>query len=257
MQEVVIVSGARTPVGAFGGSLKDVTAVELGSLVIREAMQRAGLRPVVSDAMKSAAPDKLSDQGPIELETQADQWDSSATPVVVDEVIMGNVLTGGQGQNPGRQAMIRAGMPKETPGFTINKVCSSGLKAITLAAQSIMTGEADVIVAGGQESMSNAPMALLKARWGHRMELTGQGPVHDLMVYDGLYEIFYGYHMGQTAENIAEKYGITRQEQDELSLLSHTRALGAVHDGTFDQEVVPVVIKNRKGEVVVNKDERP
>jgi len=257
MQEVVIVSGARTPVGAFGGSLKEVTAVELGSLVIREAMKRAGLRPAVSDAMKAAAPDKLSDQGPIELETQADQWDSGATPVVVDEVVMGNVLTGGQGQNPGRQAMIRAGMPKETPGFTINKVCSSGLKAITLAAQSIMLGEADVIVAGGQESMSTAPMALPKARWGHRMEVTGKGEVTDLMVYDGLYEIFYGYHMGLTAENIIEKYDIPRKEQDELSVLSHNRAREAIQSGYFKDEIVPVTIKTRKGDVVVDTDERP
>ncbi len=257
MQEAVIVSAARTPVGAFGGSLKDVTAIEMGSIVIREAVRRAGLRPVLSDLMKSAAPDKFRDAGPVELETQADQWDSNAAPVVVDEVIMGNVLQGGQGQNPGRQAMIRAGIPKETPGFTLNKVCSSGLKAITLAAQSIMLGEADVIVAGGQESMSNAPMALPKARWGHRMEVTGKGDVHDLMVYDGLYEIFYGYHMGVTAENITEKYAIPRQEQDELSVLSHNRARHAISEGLFNEEIVPVTIKTRKGDVVVDTDERP
>jgi len=257
MQEVVIVSGARTPVGAFGGSLKDVSAIELGSIVIREAVKRAGLRPVAGEAMNAVAPDKLKDAGPVELETLADNWDSGATPAVVDEVIMGNVLQGGQGQNPGRQAMIRAGMPKETPGFTLNKVCSSGLKAITLAAQSIMMGEADVIVAGGQESMSSAPMALPKARWGHRMEVTGKGDIYDLMVYDGLYEIFYGYHMGLTAENIIEKYGIPRQEQDELSVLSHNRALGAIKDGSFKEEIVPVTIKSRKGDIVVDTDERP
>jgi len=257
MQEVVIVSGARTPVGSFGGSLKDVTAVELGSIVIREAVKRAGLRPVAGEEMRAVAPDKLKDEGPVALETQADQWDSGATPVVVDEVIMGNVLQGGQGQNPGRQAMIRAGMPKETPGFTINKVCSSGLKAISLAAQSIMLGEADVIVAGGQESMSTAPMALPKARWGHRMEVTGKGDIYDLMVYDGLYEIFYGYHMGLTAENIIEKYGISRKEQDELSVLSHNRALTAIKEGSFKAEIVPVTIKSRKGDVVVDTDERP
>ena len=257
MQEVVIVSGARTPVGSFGGSLKDVTAVELGSIAIRESMKRAGLRPVVSDTMKAASPDMLKDQGAIELETQADDWVSGATPVAVEEVIMGNVLIGGQGQNPGRQAMIKAGIPKETPGFTINKVCSSGLKAIALAAQSIMLGDADVIVAGGQESMSTAPMALPKARWGHRMEVTGKGDIYDLMVYDGLYEIFYGYHMGLTAENIIEKYGIPRKEQDELSVLSHNRALDAIQSGHFKAEIAPVTVKTRKGDVIVDTDERP
>ncbi|MBS3759148.1 MAG: acetyl-CoA C-acetyltransferase [Desulfobacterales bacterium] len=257
MQEVVIVSGARTPVGSFGGSLKDVTAIELGTIAIREAIKRAGLRPVLSETMKEAAPDQLKDQGPVELEAQADQWDGDATPVVVDEVIMGNVLLGGQGQNPGRQAMIYAGVPKETPGFTVNKVCSSGLKAITLGAQSIMLGDADIIVAGGQESMSTAPMALPKARWGHRMEVTGKGDIYDLMVYDGLYEIFYGYHMGLTAENIVEKYGIPRKEQDELGVLSHNRALDAIKSGHFKEEIVPVTIKTRKGDIVVDTDERP
>jgi acetyl-CoA C-acetyltransferase len=257
MQEVVIVSGARTPVGAFGGSLKDVEAIELGALAIREAVKRAGLRPDISDQMREASPDKLKDQGVIELEVQAGQWDQGAIPVVIDEVIMGNVLQAGQGQNPARQAMIRAGLPKETPGFTINKVCSSGLKAIALAAQSIMLGQADVIVAGGQESMSNAPMALPRARWGHRMEVTGKGEVLDLMVYDGLYEIFYGYHMGMTAENIIEKYGISRQEQDELAVLSHNRARAAITEGLFREEIVPVTVKSRKGDVVVDTDERP
>ncbi len=257
MQEAVIVSGARTPVGAFGGGLKDVNSVQLGSIVIREALKRAGLRPVLSDTMKEVSPDKLKDQGLTELEAQAGIWDEGLTPVVVDEVIMGNVLQGGQGQNPGRQAMIRAGVPKETPGFTVNKVCSSGLKAITLAAQSIMTGESDVIVAGGQESMSTAPMALPKARWGHRMEVTGKGDIYDLMVYDGLYEIFYGYHMGFTAENIVAKYDIPRKEQDELGVLSHNRARNAIKEGLFEEEIVPVTIKTKKGDVVVDTDERP
>ncbi len=170
---------------------------------------------------------------------------------------MGNVLQAGQGQNTARQAMIGAGLPRFTPAMTINKICGSGLKAIALGAQAIMAGSADVVLAGGQESMSNAPMALLKARWGHRMELTGQGPVHDLMVFDGLYEIFYGYHMGLTAENIVAKYGISREEQDQLALLSHNRALAAVQDGTFAQEIVPVTIATRKGDIVVDKDERP
>lgn len=257
MQEAVIVSGARTPVGSFGGSLKSVSAIDLGALAINEAVKRAGLRPVVSDDMKAAAPDALKDQGTIELEGQFQAWDDSATPFVVDEVIMGNVLLAGQGQNPARQAMIRAGIPKETPAFTINKVCASGLKSIALAASSIMCGEADVVIAGGQESMSMVPMALPKARWGHRMEVTGKGDVYDLMVYDGLYEIFYGYHMGVTAENIAEKYQISRQAQDEMSLLSHNRALGAIKDGTFAKEIIPVVIKGRKGDVIVDTDERP
>jgi acetyl-CoA C-acetyltransferase len=257
MQEVVIVSGARTPVGSFGGTLKDVPVVDLGARVIKETLKRAGLRPAVSDAMKAAAPDKLKDQGITSLEQQYADWDAAAIPVTVDEVIMGNVLIAGQGQNPARQAMIRAGMPKETPAFTINKVCASGLKAITLGATSIMCGEADVVVAGGQENMSLVPMALPKARWGYRMEVTGRGEIADLMVFDGLYEIFYGYHMGCTAENIAETYGITRKEQDELSVLSHSRALAAMKDGTFAKEIVPVVIKSRKGDVIVDKDERP
>jgi len=153
--------------------------------------------------------------------------------------------------------MIRAGIPKETPALTINKICGSGLKAIGLGASAIMSGQAEVVLAGGQESMSNAPLALLKARWGHRMELTGIGEVHDLMVFDGLYEIFYGYHMGMTAENIAALYEISRKEQDELSVLSHTRARKAMKDGLFAQEIVPVVIKSRKGDVIVNTDERP
>lgn len=257
MQEAVIVSGARTPVGSFGGSLKSVSAIDLGALAINEAVRRAGLRPVVSEDMKAAAPDALKDQGKIDLEDNLESWDDSATPFVVDEVIMGNVLLAGQGQNPARQSMIRAGIPKETPAFTINKVCASGLKSIALAASSIMCGEADVIIAGGQESMSMVPMALPKARWGHRMEVTGKGEIYDLMVYDGLYEIFYGYHMGVTAENIAEKYQISRQEQDEMSLLSQNRALGAIKDGTFAKEIIPVVIKGRKGDVLVDTDERP
>ncbi|MBA3029410.1 MAG: acetyl-CoA C-acetyltransferase [Desulfobacteraceae bacterium] len=257
MQEAVIVSGARTPVGAFGGSLKSVSAIELGALAIHEAVKRAGLRPVVSDEMKSVAPDSLKDQGKIDLESRLEEWDANAMPFVVDEVIMGNVLLAGQGQNPARQSMIRAGIPKETPAFTINKVCASGLKAIALGASAIMCGEADVIIAGGQESMSNAPMALPNARWGYRMEVTGKGDIYDLMVYDGLYEIFYGYHMGITAENIAEKYKITREDQDQMSLLSHNRALAAIKNGMFAKEIVPVTIKERKGDVVVDTDERP
>ncbi len=257
MQDVVIVSGARTAVGSFGGSLKDVGVVELGRTVLREAVLRAGLRPAQGDAAKEWAPDRLRDEPITDLEKSAGAWDSSLIPVAIDEVIMGNVLAAGQGQNPARQAMIQAGICKETPAFTINKVCASGLKSICLGATAIMAGDAEIIVAGGQESMSNAPMALPKARWGHRMEVTGKGEVLDLMVYDGLYEIFYGYHMGMTAENIVEKYKISRQEQDELSVLSHNRAMAAIKDGTFAREIVPVTIKTRKGDVIVDTDERP
>jgi len=257
MQDVVIVSGARTPVGTFGGSLKDVGVVDLGKTVIREAVMRAGLRPVPGERENAYAPDRLRDEPATELELNAARWDNAATPVAIDEVIMGNVLAAGQGQNPARQAMIHAGICKETPAFTINKVCASGLKAIALGAAAIMMEDAEVIVAGGQESMSNAPMALPKARWGHRMEVTGKGEILDLMVYDGLYEIFYGYHMGVTAENIVEKYGISRQEQDELSVLSHNRAMAAINNGTFAEEIVPVTLKTRKGDVVVDTDERP
>ncbi len=257
MKDVVIVSGVRTAVGSFGGSLKSVPVVDLGKYVMKDVLKRAGLRPEVSDEQTEFFPDALKDQGRIELEAKGYDYDDSLKPVFIDEVIMGNVLQAGQGQNTARQAMIAAGITRFTPAVTINKICGSGLKAIAMGAQAIMSGQSEVILAGGQESMSNAPMALLKARWGHRMELTGQGPVHDLMVFDGLYEIFYGYHMGQTAENIVDKYGISREEQDQLALLSHQRAYAAVHDGTFAQEIVPVVISSRKGDTIVDKDERP
>jgi acetyl-CoA C-acetyltransferase len=207
--------------------------------------------------MSAGEPDKLRGLGQVPLETKADDWDVKAKTLVVDEVIMGNVLQAGQGQNPARQAMIHAGIPKETPAFTLNKVCGSGLKAITLAATSIMAGQAEVVIAGGMENMSMVPMALPKARWGHRMEVTGKGEVTDLMVFDGLYEIFYGYHMGITAENIAEKYHITRREQDELSVLSHQRALKAIENNVFKDEIVPITIKSRKGDIIFGIDERP
>jgi acetyl-CoA C-acetyltransferase len=257
MKNVVIVSGVRTPVGSFGGSLKDVSVKELGICVMKEVLKRAGLRPGVTDEQEAYGPESLKDQGMIDIEKKGYDYDEGLEELFVDEVIMGNVLQAGQGQNTARQAMIGAGLPRFTPAMTVNKICGSGLKAIALGAQAIMAGSADVVLAGGQESMSNAPMALLKARWGHRMELTGQGPVHDLMVFDGLYEIFYGYHMGLTAENIVAKYGISREEQDQLALLSHNRALAAVQDGTFAQEIVPVTIATRKGDIVVDKDERP
>ncbi len=257
MKEVVIVSGSRTPVGTFGGSLKTVEAIELGSIVMKDVLRKVGVRPETDETVTALRPEKLQDQGMIEIETAAYDWDKALKPIVIDEVIMGNVLQAGQGQNSARQAMIRAGYLKETPAYTINKICGSGLKAIALGASSIMTGEAEIIVAGGQESMSNAPMALPKARWGHRMELSGTGEIRDLMVYDGLYEIFYGYHMGVTAENIVAKYGISREEQDELAVLSHNRALAAIQNGTFKDEIAEVLIKSRRGDTTVDTDERP
>jgi acetyl-CoA C-acetyltransferase len=257
MKDVYIVSGVRTPVGSFGGFLKSVLVADLGTIVMKDVLKKAGLRPAVDDAQEEFSPDTLKGQGMIDLEKKGYDYDDSLVPVFVDEVIMGNVLQSGQGQNTSRQAMIGAGISRQTSAFTINKICGSGLKAIALGAQAIMAGHSEVIIAGGQESMSNAPLALMKARWGHRMELTGVGDVHDLMVYDGLYEIFYGYHMGLTAENIVEKYGITREEQDQVALLSHQRAFAAVNDGTFAQEIVPVTIKSRRGDTVVDKDERP
>lgn len=257
MKEAVIVGGSRTAVGNFGGSLKTVPVVDLGAVVMKDLLKKLNLRPVPPADNVDLAPAKLKDQGLIELEQNAYDYDEAATPIALDEVIMGNVLQANQGQNPARQAMIRAGISKETPAFTINKVCGSGLKAIALAAASIMSGQADVILAGGQENMSMVPLALPKARWGHRMELTGVGDIYDLMVFDGLYEIFYGYHMGVTAENIASMYDISRQEQDELGVLSHNRAMAAIQDGTFAKEIVPVTIKSRKGDVVFDTDERP
>ncbi len=257
MKEVVIVSGARTAIGTFGASLKPVSAVNLGATVMKETLKKAGLKPVLGDDMIAAAPDKFKDTGRVAVEEAAYDYDSGLKDIAIDEVIMGNVLQAGQGQSPGRQAMIHAGIPKETPGFTINKVCGSGLKTIALGAQAIMTGQAETVMAGGMESMSNAPMALLNARWGHRMEVTGIGKVHDLMVYDGLYEIFNGYHMGMTAENIVNLYNISREDQDKLALTSHNRALAAIKNGLFKEEIVPVVIKSRKGDTIVDTDERP
>jgi len=257
MKDVVIVSGVRTAVGSFGGALKNMPVVDLGAAVIKDVLQRRNLKPVASPFVSELAPDALRDEGAIALEKRYQAWPEAAQPINVDEVVMGNVLQAGQGQNTARQAMIRAGVPKETPAFTINKVCGSGLKAIALGAASIATGQADVVIAGGMENMSQVPMALPKARWGHRMEVSGVGDVTDLMVFDGLYEIFYGYHMGLTAENIAERYGITREAQDVLGALSHARARQAIVDGLFDEEIVPLVLKSRKGDQVFKVDERP
>ena len=224
---------------------------------MKAALKRAGLRPEAGERLESLAPDKLKGAGLIELEKKHQDWDASAAPVTVDEVIMGHVLQAGQGQNPARQAVVRAGISKETPAVTVNKVCGSGLKAIAIGASAVMTGQAEVVIAGGQENMSQVPMALPKARWGHRMELSGAGEVTDLMVFDGLYEIFYGYHMGITAENIAALYGISRQEQDELGVLSHQRARAAMTEGLFEAEILPVTVKSRKGDSVIAEDERP
>jgi acetyl-CoA C-acetyltransferase len=256
MKEVVIVSGVRTAIGAFGGALRDVPVVQLGALVIKDALRRAGLRPKTSDELLSYTPDTL--RGTTELEKAHHDWDDSLQQVQVDEVIMGHVLQGGQGQNTARQATIYAGLPKETNAYTVNKVCASGLKAIILGAQAIMLGEANVVVAGGMENMSYAPYLLPKARWGYRMDVTSKGEIIDLMVYDGLWEIFYGYHMGYTAEAIAQRYSISRQEQDEVGLLSHQRAMVAINEGIFKQEIIPVPVPQRKGEpIMFETDERP
>ncbi|MBI2848020.1 MAG: acetyl-CoA C-acetyltransferase [Chloroflexi bacterium] len=258
MREVVIVSGVRTAIGNFGGAIRDIPAVQLGSLVIREALKRAGLKPEVSGELQSHGPDALKGTGMTELEKAHSRWDDSLRPVQVDEVIMGNVLQAGLGQNVARQSTIYAGLCKETNAFTVNKVCGSGLKAIALGAQSIMLEEADVVIAGGMESMSNAPYSLPKARWGYRMDVTAKGDLTDLMVFDGLWEIFYGYHMGNTAENIVKKYDISRREQDEVGLLSHQRARAAIKDGIMKEEIVPVSIPQRRGDpVVFDTDERP
>ena len=258
MSEVVIVSGVRTAIGGFGGGLKEVTAAKLGSIVIKDVLKRVGLRPKVGKGQADCCPSALAGEGLGELEKKYYDWPDNLKEVQVDEVIMGNVLQAAQGQNPGRQAMIYAGVPKETPAFTVNKICGSGLKAIVLGAQSIMLGEADVVVAGGMESMSNAPYAMPRARWGYRMDISGKGEVLDLMVFDGLYELYYGYHMGITAENIAAKYGITREDQDKLGVMSHQRAMAAIKDGTFKKEIVPVMIPQRKGDPVkFDTDERP
>jgi len=255
MKEAVIVSGVRTAVGTFGASLKDVPAVKLGSIVLREVFKKVGLKPTTRKEVLEFSPDVFKGAGVTELEKSNQQWEGSAQEIQVDEVILGNVLMAGQGQNPGRQAMIYAGLPKETPAYTINKLCASGLKAIALGAQTIQSGEAEVIAAGGMENMSQVPYAFPLGRWGARMN---NQEMVDLMVFDGLLEIFYGYHMGMTAENIAEKYGISRQEQDQMGLLSHQRARAAIKSGIFIQEIVPVVIPQKKGDpILFDTDERP
>ncbi|MCF8129384.1 MAG: acetyl-CoA C-acetyltransferase [Deltaproteobacteria bacterium] len=255
MRDVVVVSGKRTPVGTFGKTLKSTPVVDLGALVLKETLKSVQLKPVATDNLTQFEPDALKGLGMIDLEKQSYDYDDGFAPIEVDEVIMGNVVGAAQGQNVARQAMIRAGIAKETSAFTLNKVCASGMKAIALAAQAIAAGDADVMLAGGMENMSLIPYALPAARWGARMN---SAELVDLMVMDGLFEIFYGYHMGLTAENIAEKYGITRGEQDELGALSHQRARKAILKGLFKDEIVPVVIPQRKKDpLIFDTDERP
>jgi acetyl-CoA C-acetyltransferase len=251
MTEVVIVSGVRTAIGNYGGSLQNIPAAKLGSIVIKEALRKAGLKPK-GDA--SYAPESLKGEGLIELEKRYADWDESLREVAVDEVIMGNVIQGGQGQNPARQASIYAGVPKEINAYTVNKVCASGMKAVALATQAIKSGDAEIIVAGGMENMSAVPYYAPNMRWGARMFNT---EMVDGMVHDGLWEIFYDYHMGLTSENIAEKYGISREEQDKFALESNNRALAATKNGIFRQEIVPVEIKVKKEVKQFDTDEHP
>jgi acetyl-CoA C-acetyltransferase len=220
--DVVIISGCRTAVGKFQGSLTDLSAPQLGAVVVREAVKRAGLN---------------SDQ--------------------IDECIMGNVLPAGLGQNPARQAAIFGGLSPATGAMTINKVCGSGLKAVALAAQAVQTGNSSIVVAGGMESMTNAPYLLPQARKGYRL---GNGQVIDSMVHDGLWDIYNDYHMGITGENVAEKYGITREEQDEFAVNSHRKAIAAWKECRFKSQIVPVELPARKKgapPVIFDKDESP
>lgn len=220
MRNVVIVSAVRTAIGSFGGVFKDVTAVQLGTTVVKEAISRANI-----------------------------------TANDVDELIFGNVLQAGLGQNVARQVSIHAGLPIEVPSFTINKVCGSGLKAVQLAAQAIQSGDAEIIIAGGTENMSQSAYVVPSARWGQRM---GNAQMVDTMVYDGLTDVFNNYHMGITAENVVEQYGFTREQLDALAVESQNRAIKAMADGKFKAEIVPVLIPQRKGEpVVVDTDEYP
>ncbi|MEN6509558.1 MAG: acetyl-CoA C-acetyltransferase [Smithella sp.] len=257
MREVVIVSGARTAVGNFGGGLKDKKAADLGAEVIKEAIKRAGLRPIISKAVKECRPCVFGDFDQTEFQKKFYDYDESLKPVYINELIMGNVLQAGQGMNPGRQAGVFAGLPEETNAMTVNKVCGSGMKAIAVASQAIKSGDADIVVAGGMESMSNAPYSLPNARWGYRMNMPF-GQIVDIMVFDGLQEVFYGYHMGVTAESIADAYKISREEQDKFALLSHQRAIEAIRTGRVSDEIVPVIIPQKKGDpLIIKTDERP
>ncbi len=220
MQEVVIVSAVRTPVGSFGGSLKDISAAQLGEVAVKEALNRIDLKPEM-----------------------------------VDELIFGCVLQGGLGQNVARQVGIYAGLPIEVPAMTINKVCGSGLRAVSLAAQIIKAGDADIVVAGGTENMSQSPYVVPSARWGQRM---GDGKFVDIMIKDGLSDIFNDYHMGVTAENVAKEWNVSREAMDELALQSQQRAEAAIKAGKFKEEIVPVTIPQKKKDpIVFDTDEYP
>ena len=220
MKKAVIVSAARTPIGSFGGAFAKLSAVDLGVAAAKEAIKRAGIEPSI-----------------------------------IDEVYFGNVLGAGLGQNVARQVSLGAGVPIEKPALTINMVCGSGLRAISMAAQFIENGQSDVILCGGTESMTNAPYLLPKARWGHRM---GDGKVIDYMINDGLWDVYNDYHMGITAENVAEQYGITREEQDAFAAQSQNRAEEAQKSGKFADEIVAVTIPQRKGDpLVIDTDEYP
>lgn len=255
MQDVVIVSASRTAVGSYGGTLKSTPVMELGAVTLKETLKKAKVRPIATEECIKFGADAIRDQGMIELEKEYHDYEDTLQPIMVDQVIMGNVIGAGQGQNVTRQAMIRAGIPKETSATSVNKICASGMEAVALAFQAIRSGDAQVILAGGMENMSMIPYALPTTRWGQRM---GDGQIVDLMVYDGLFEKFYGYHMGITAENIAEKYGISRQEQDEVGAMSHQRAMKAIREGWFKDEIAPVVVPQRKKDpIVFDTDERP
>ena len=219
MGEIVIASACRTAIGTFGGTLKDVPAAELGAIVVKEAVKRAGIKPEM-----------------------------------VDEVIFGNVLQAGLGQNIARQVTLKAGLPIETTAMTINIVCGSGLKSVALAANQILAVESEIVVCGGTENMSAAPYAVPSARWGARMN---NSKMIDVMVNDGLWDAFNQYHMGITAENVAEKYGITREMQDEFAVASQSKAEAAIKAGKFKDEIVPVVIHGKKGDTVFDTDEHP
>ncbi|HNZ83541.1 MAG TPA: acetyl-CoA C-acetyltransferase [Sedimentibacter sp.] len=220
MKKAVIVSAARTPIGSFGGAFASLTAVDLGVIAAKEAIKRAGIEPNM-----------------------------------VEEVYLGNVLGAGLGQNVARQVCLGAGIPVETPALTINMVCGSGLRAVSMAAQFVESGQCDIILCGGTESMTDAPYLLPKARWGHRM---GDGKVVDYMVHDGLWDIYNDYHMGITAENVAEQYGLTREEQDSFAAQSQIRAEEAQKAGRFADEIVPVIIPQKKGDpIVIDTDEYP
>jgi len=220
VKETVIISAVRTPIGKFQGALKSMSAPQLGALVVKAAVERAGL-----------------------------------TPQQIDEVIMGNVVSAGLGQNPARQAALRGGLLPDVAAMTINKVCGSGLKAVALAAQAVQVGDSDIVVAGGMESMSNAPYLLPNAREGYRL---GNGTIVDSMIHDGLWDAYENYHMGNTGENVAEKYRVSRERQDEFALSSHRKAVAAIKAGKFRDEILPVPIPQRKGDpLVFDTDESP